>query len=149
MKYVAFCIYLTILFVSCSEDEHYRKLKLTGVVLSYFIDTSNLLKWDTTNGPDMFVTITLNDSTIFISDRFENIDVLSTPVKFSITSDIIFQSVKDEIYLSAFDADLTGDQIMEEYITVQPGISNMSPFSEFISCGKCIGDWYLTYEILE
>ena len=149
MKYIIVFSWLLILFSSCSNEETFRKLKLTEIVLSKFVDTSSLVTWDSFNGPDIFITVTLNDSIIFVSDRFENMDVLGAPVKFRINSDIAFKGVIDRIYLTAYDADTIDDQIMENYITLQPGLSRGSPFSEYISCGSCLAEWYLTYEILE
>lgn len=149
MKNIISFTFILTLFFACGPEETLHKLRITDIVLTKFNDPNDLIKWDTIDGPDMYISVSLNGSTIFISDRIENENIFSAPVSFQLNSNIIFQQGKDEISLNAYDADLSTDQIMEENLTLQPGIIRKSPTSEFISCKSCIGEWRMTYEILD
>ncbi|MBK9107353.1 MAG: hypothetical protein IPM92_02960 [Saprospiraceae bacterium] len=146
---INYFIFMLIIISGCSKEQTPHKLKITAIELNKFINPNEFILWDSLDGPDIYISIYLNKSKIFTSNRTENENILASPINFNLDSNIIFRSNIDDIFLNAYDADTIIDQIMEENLTLTPGFINKSPYSERISCNFCIGEWRITYEIIE
>jgi len=140
---------LVFVYSSCQKGIPNYKLRINQIELVKFNDPSELLKWDTIDGPDIFITISINNSIVFVSDKFEISNVSAAPVLFKLDSNIVFEQGIDEINLNAYDRDTNSDQLIENNMTLVPGAVNKSPYTEIISCNFCIAGWRMTYEIVK
>ncbi|MBK8484894.1 MAG: hypothetical protein IPO86_06800 [Saprospiraceae bacterium] len=149
MKSSVIILLLVFVYSSCIKTIPNHTLKLKQIELIKFVEPNELLKWDTIDGPDIFITISINNSIVFISDKFENPNVTSVPVSFKLDSNIIFEQGIDEIDLNAYDRDANTDQLIEKNMTLVTGAVDKSPYTEMISCNFCIAEWRMTYEIVK
>ncbi|MEP7197597.1 MAG: hypothetical protein ABI851_13830 [Saprospiraceae bacterium] len=155
MKSIVRYLSVIILFLSgCREIENLPRLRITNLRLIEFLEPTKLMQWDTTNGPDIFIELSINKVRLFKSETLKDQDIFSTPLNFSLDSTITFQSGKDEILLSVFDQDLNSDQLLQESVNIQPGIIVNSPHSEYFTCNgcftctECFAKWEITFKIV-
>lgn len=104
MNYRYFLFILAFIIVSCYKSENLNKrIRLKKIELIEFNEPNKLYLWDTITGPDLFLTISINNVVKFTSDLSENRDILKAPIIFKLDSSIIFYSITDDLTLSMYD----------------------------------------------
>jgi hypothetical protein len=140
-------IFILFILLSCSKSDNLNnKVRILNLELIELNEPANLLVWDTIDGPDLYITISINDSVRFTSNKFENTNISSTPVSFKLDSNIIFHSISDQVKLNLYDKDEGMDQIILKDFYFNPGLFDNSPYFETITCAVCFGTFKITYE---
>lgn len=133
---------------SCSKEDRYDVLRINGIWLEEFLDSVSVYKWDTIDGPDMYITVSRNDTILFNSKIHLNVTPFDTPLNFNLIEPIQFGSSIDKVVLNAYDSDGANNETMEIQLELQPGFPFNTNFSRILSCGGCPGKWKIQYERL-
>ncbi len=150
MNYRYFLFILAFTIVSCYKSENLNKrIRLKKIELIELNEPNNLYLWDSINGPDLYITISINNVVKFTSDSSENRDILKAPIIFKLDSSIIFYSITDDLTLSMYDHDDGENQLIINNIYIKPALFNVSTYTELISCADCFGTFKLTFEKID
>ncbi len=150
MRYSNYFIFLLLAMFSCSgNNDSNRKVRILNLELIELNEPNKIFDWDTIDGPDLFITISINDKVRFTSNKMENPNIINPPVTFKIDSNIVFQSISDQIKLNLYDKDDGNDQLILKDFNFNPALFEESPYYEVITCAVCFATFKITYGIAD